>query len=157
MKEYIRVLSTLLIPYGGVHQWPMEAPHKGPTMRKASIMHLQVWTCLLVCLQHYGKTNYTLRWPHVSIRGFRLTGNSNCLFNIAYRQNETRKLKFRLTDRLRGEPTDDQWSRHTKGQPCDKHGSTLLIPCEEKPPVTYGIFTQGPSMRKTTHLAVPTF
>ena len=31
-----------------------------------------------------------------------------------------KNLKFRITDRLRGEPTDDQWSRHTKGQQCDK-------------------------------------
>ena len=120
MKEYIKALSTLPIPYGGVHQWPMESPHKGPTMRKASILHLQGWTCLLVCLQHYGKTNYTQQWPHVSILGFRLTGNSDCLFYIAYRQYKQKNLKFRITDRLRGEPTDDQWSRHTKGQQCDK-------------------------------------
>ena len=157
MKEYITALSTLPIPYGGVHQWPMESPHKGPIMRKASIMHLQGLTFLLVCLQHYGKTNYMQRWPHVSILGFCLTGNSDCLFNITYRKMKQKNVKFRITDRLCGEPTDDQWSRNTKGQQCDKHSSTLLIPCEERPPVTYGIFTQGPSMRRTTHLAVPTF
>ena len=36
-----------------------------------------------------------------------------CLSKSAHRKNETEILKFRTTDHLWGEPTDDQWTRHT--------------------------------------------
>ena len=147
MKNFIKAVSTLLILYGGVHQWLMESPHKGPAMRKASIMQLQGWTCLHVCHQHYGKTNYTQQWPHVSILGFHLTGNSNCLFNIPYRKNETynsvllilyaenplmtngiaiqrnssAKKRLHTTDPLRGETTGALRNIHTRAISAKNH------------------------------------
>ena len=113
MKENNKALYALLIPCGGTHRWSMESPHKGPAMRKAFIMQLQdyMFTCVSSTEKQstHNSDNTWATWDFIWL--------ATLLFvQQCTPENETKILKFRTNDPLWGEPTDNQWTRHTKGQ-----------------------------------------
>ena len=85
-------------------------------------------TRLRLCHQYYGKKYYAQQWQYVSITGFHLTGSCTVFPTTYTRKQWNKTLKFRTTDPLWGEPTDDQWTCHTKGQQCENINPAISRP-----------------------------
>ena len=102
-----------------IHWWPIDSPHKGPAMRKASIMQFQDYISIFVS---------SILWKNYILAA-----------TVILNEHQRISYQWQLYCLL-----NSQYRKHRR-----KHqSSALLLPCGEKPSVTYGISTQRVSNAK---------
>ena len=131
-------------------------------MRKALIMQFQGYRSSFVSSIHtYTHTyTYTYIYIHIHIYTYICTHAHTYIYMYI---NISSKLFYHISGITQASVdcmttgNSVAWSTDSTGTHDRKQqGSALLTPCEEKPPVTTGISTQGPAKRSIHH-AIPVF